>query len=496
MKVLSLLFCLSLLSGISGCMASAQSTERPVLKKPANADSMATIQTVYVIAREGTAIWEKPDSTSEPIDWSKFGKKLEVVKDLGKLLAIKRPHYVSSPAVYVLKAATGTELEIPLTKEDLHEVYTEYSNQEEGPEPYKNIVITLIPKAKFYEMKKTAVNHFTPDTSLGRKKNGEFSLKIGGKLKKFKDEPGKNENAYQGQFKGLNKYLVAFVWYEAEDIFFELIDKTTGKQTASFESFPFYSKDRKFIMCLEANLYRDFAEMYVYEATADTVKLYAQGEFKNWMPAESQDKFWGSDNCFYAAVLPSVAYWQPGDPARKNLPPDYNFRYIKIKIKGPTVIPPVIIPYYPDNKFGKYDKLTETLTYEQEIKRIDSLRNKIDSRLKSFTKTKHPKSTDTFCFWKGKELQAMQSFYQDDKTDNMVKWYFHEGKFLTMTQMVTYRDSGKYFTDDNYYSYNGRIFAWLKSGKWIHPNYLEFEKISSNLPEMADKLAEEAKETK
>lgn len=474
------------------CLVFSCNTETKSAKNSKPIELIKPDSIVYVISRDGASLLEIPDSTAKTIDEVKFGEKLEIVKDYGTWLAIKRPHFVGSPPVYILKKTTGNELQIPLTNEDLNEAYTEPGHNEDLPVPYKNIEISLVSNAKFYAMKKAAVSHFTADTQKVRKKNGEFGLKIGGTIRKFKDDPESHVYNYLGQFKGLNKYLVQFVWYEAEDSWYELIDKTTGRTNASFGAMPYFTKDRKLVMSLEGNIYDDFADMYVYRVTKDTIESYAQGSFKNWMPADSPDKFWGSDNCFYLPVLPSVVYYQPDTPERRMLPKNYNYRYIRIKIKGPTIIPPEVIPYYPDNSFNKYDILTETLTFEKQINRIDSIRKEIDKNFSSYTKSKLEKYNDTYCYWKGDELQLIESLFKDEKTDNTVRWYYHKGRFISMVQVVRYRDSGNYFADDKYYIYDGKMFAIFKFGKRVAPMWKDYEAVSSNIPETGQRFATEA----
>ena len=286
-------------------------------------------QRVFVIDVNGAEIKQHPDSTSETIGSYSFGDSFQPVKSQNGWLTVKRDTSLG----FVKRSAIGEETDIPLTNQDLAEVFYQGDDK---PEPYKNIELTLVTKKKFYEMKKTAINYFIADTNIIKKHNGLIKLPLRKGFETYRDKAHEYENNYEGQYPLLNKYLMSFSNYEAEDTNYEFIDKTTGKSSdASFEAIPNISIDKKKIMCIQANVYSNCADLVEYAFGKNgAIRLYAKGEFKNWMPAEDKAQFWGSDNCYYIAVLPSLVYYQHQYNHRNN--PGYNFRYVKIKIKGPS----------------------------------------------------------------------------------------------------------------------------------------------------------------
>jgi len=296
------------------------------------------LKQVYLINRDGAEIKQYPDSLSETISGAQFGEKLDVVKINKYWLAVAvnnkyRIGYVKKSAV------TSDETKIPLTNEDLKEIY---DDNNEGPEPHPNIELSLITKQQFYAMKKTAVNYFIADTNIIRKHKRTIKLPVKNGFKTLVDEPDYNKidsniNQYIGQYPTLNKYLIMNCDGEAEGCNYTFIDKTTGKSNVGgFDDFPYLSIDKKTIVSLQANDYHNYAELYVYKFVKHSWDTYVIGEYKNWMPVRTGEQFWGIDNCFYVPVLPSVAYY-PSYAEKKGA--NYNYRYIKIKIKGPTMAP-------------------------------------------------------------------------------------------------------------------------------------------------------------
>jgi len=295
-----------------------------------------TIEEVYLIDHDGIDIKKRPDSLSETVSSAAYGEKFNVVKTYKNWLLISVPNRHESG--YVKKSVVASENKIPLTKADLAEVY---NDGDEPLEPYPNIELNLISRQQFDRMKKTSINYFLADTNVIKKykKTIKLPIKKGFKILTDKLDYNKSDwniNEYIGQYLALNKYVVSNSDGEAEDFGYDFIDKTTGKMSqVSFNGFPFLSADKNSIMSLMANTYHNYAELDIFKFGRNgKIIWYANGEFKNWMPAPTDDQFWGTDNCFYSAIIPSLVYFATVD-AKK--PAGYNYRYIKIKIKGPSV---------------------------------------------------------------------------------------------------------------------------------------------------------------
>ena len=295
-----------------------------------------SLEEVYLIDHDGADIKKLPDSLAETISSAEYGQLLNVVKTYKNWLLVSVPN--SDASGYVRKNVVASENKIPLTKADLAEVYNDGN---EPIEPYPNIELNLISKQQFDLMKKTSINYFLADTNVIKKHKKTIKLPIKKGFKILTDKPDYNkidwnENEYTGQYPVINKYVVANSDGEAEDFGYHFIDKTTGKNSqVSFNGFPFLSADKNSIMSLMANTYHNYAELDLFRFGRNgKIIWYANGEFKNWMPAPTDDQFWGTDNCFYSAIIPSLVYFATVD-AKK--PAGYNYRYIKIKIKGPSV---------------------------------------------------------------------------------------------------------------------------------------------------------------
>lgn len=440
-----------------------------------------TMKRVFVIDTNGVGIKQHPDSTSETVGSYSFGDSFQVVQSQNGWLAIRK----DTTLRFVRQSATGDETDIPLTNQDLAEVFYEGDDK---PEPYKNIEITLVTKKKFYAMKKSSINYFINDTNIIKKHNGLIKLPLKKGFERYRDKAHEYENNYEGQYPLLNKYLMSFSNYEAEDTNYEFIDKTTGKSSdESFSEIPDISINKKKIMCIKANYYSNCAEFAEYILGKNgSIKVYSFGQFKNWMPAQSKGQFWGNDNCYYIQVIPSIIYnWHYNNLHSTTTPrPDYNLRYIKIKIKGPTIIPKIDTPYYRGNNFGEQYKLTSTLTYEAQIKKIDSARQEILTHLNNFTKIE---MTDVlegnrFAYWKDKELNLVKWVVNRNDSEIDHLYYYKNNEVICETDAAKTIKTGKITYDEKFYFFDGGLFAWLQFNKRIDPNSDQFEYVKANTP--------------
>jgi hypothetical protein len=108
-------------------------------------------------------------------------------------------------------------------------------------------------------------------------------------------------------------------------------------------------KSRKpgpYSMFLEEDVYSlgNPANLLIYKPGDSTRRgPYAWGTFKNWSPVCKHGNysdcagFWDNDT-FYAPVHPARVEWARGaGDLREKFDSTYNFRYIKIKVKGPGI---------------------------------------------------------------------------------------------------------------------------------------------------------------
>jgi hypothetical protein len=233
------------------------------------------------------------------------------------------------------------------------------SESTEEPTPFNSPLdsfqIVSISREEYQRMEKSAIKHFDIPEKYIWKKAEDFTIRIKNKETFFRGYPSDTvggeprrvgETTLMGYSKTLDSYLIEYVWYQAEDHSFGLINKSTGR-AMSFPSFPKFSPDKKVVMCLEHRPYgHDFGDLHFYKIINDTAKLFAVGE----LPVIPVDNvtfnyyygFWGNDNWFYQAVVPRNAFWQrelhkKGKFVREDIDPNYNFKYIKIRVKGSNI---------------------------------------------------------------------------------------------------------------------------------------------------------------
>ena len=193
----------------------------------------------------------------------------------------------------------------------------------------KYIKINEVSKAHFLAKKKTSVSYLTCDTLQFKKKKGILSLPTQKGIKKFVDkdpyDETKQEFTYLGQIKFLGVYVVGGLYWEELD--YKFISKKDGKELQSFIDFPYISQNKKFIVCVYGDPYSEEAQFQLLSIVNNQVKDVFYTSFKNWMPAAETSSFWGTDGCFYIAVLDKKeSYWDKNGNFRTD------YKYLKISI--------------------------------------------------------------------------------------------------------------------------------------------------------------------
>ncbi|AWH85781.1 hypothetical protein HYN59_11965 [Flavobacterium album] len=252
---------------------------------------------------------------------------------------------------YIQKKAVGTELDIPLDNADLNAPFREKQYGTENyisgencgeageftsdylfnPDDYPDVEVNLITEKEFNKMKKTSVEYFEINNAITKK---DSTITIAGK--EFRDGKGDggmpNTYIYAGEYKALHAYLLLYVCEACEEYTYFLIDKTTGEEIATFSNAPVFSANLDYVMDM-GQLYSDSPTIIHAYKWKEKGSHGTYKEFGNWSPMGKG--FWGSDNCFYTAVVPSItAESYRSDNARDIK--KYNYRYIKIKIKADT----------------------------------------------------------------------------------------------------------------------------------------------------------------
>ncbi len=138
-----------------------------------------------------------------------------------------------------------------------------------------------------------------------------------------------NTYEYVGEYPAYRAYLLRYICEACEEYSYSLVNKSNGKEIATFSAVPHFSKDGKLALTLD-QLFSDSPTALYCTRWKDKEPAYVFKEFGTWAPAG--EMFWSEDNCFYAEVVPRQ---QPTNP-ENNLNRRANPAYIRIKIKGAT----------------------------------------------------------------------------------------------------------------------------------------------------------------
>jgi hypothetical protein len=277
---------------------------------------------------------------------------LYVLGETDSLLTVTDNSSEKEQLFYVHKKAIGTEPDITLDNTDLNEPFREghYYQQKHfsgdncgeagelptadafNPEDYPDIEVNLITEKEFRKMKRTAVEHFEVNEAI---KKTDSTITIAGKG--FQDGRGEgnlpNTFYYEGEIKALNGYLLLYVCEACEEYEHILVDKGTGETIGSFANAPRFSADLNYVMDI-GQLFSDSPTIVRVNKWKDKEGHGSYKEFGNWSPVG--EGFWGSDNCFYTAVIPSITAENHNRDSEVRNAMKYNFRYVRVRIKADT----------------------------------------------------------------------------------------------------------------------------------------------------------------
>ncbi len=210
---------------------------------------------------------------------------------------------------------------IPLSLEELLLVSQLSINEEDKPVEGEIDVtnffsISEITKLDFDNGRVNAINYLVRDTAKIKKKKGVILLPCKNTVRKFVDyipKPTDYDESiqtfeYLGQIPFLNAYLILGIYWEWYE--YKLIDKTTGKEIATFNELPYISPDKKHILCISSNPYDMTADLSYYSITGMKIESIASMRFSNWMAADySAFMYWGNDGTFNVGVNSIANFW-------------------------------------------------------------------------------------------------------------------------------------------------------------------------------------------
>jgi hypothetical protein len=237
--------------------------------------------------------------------------------------------------VPLAESPAGTE-EVTVTPENVMKasLYLVGDEEKDDIDIYRNndsilashLHIEIIDKDLFDNKQTTAVNFWMEDAEGATKTDTVLIVKARDSILTFTDNPTDTEQhatySYEGQLPVINQYIVLATLYE--EYGYMLIDKTTGKNTATFSDLPIISPDKKFVVSVHSNIYAPMSgDINVNRFENGAIINLFTASFKNWMPQES---FYGSDGWLYISVNHPKQYWTVDGEVNEE------HQYIKLKI--------------------------------------------------------------------------------------------------------------------------------------------------------------------
>jgi hypothetical protein len=314
-------------------------------------DTLNILREVYIVDRDGAKIYSENEEGEAELSCIRFGEPVYVYSERDSLVGVA-PIGERDNIYYILKSATGSETDIPLTNDDLNKEFDEHEHAYDrikvyncnndisynieqiaaDTSRYPDVEVSLIALKEFKKMKKTAAKHLVFNNAVLKT---DSVISIG--TVKFEDGRGEgnmpNTYEYVGEYSFLDSYLLRYICEACEEYTYFLIDKKTGREISSFNDIPYFSPDKSLALTL-GQLFSDHPTLLYITKWKAQEPAYIHKEFGSWVPVG--EGFWGIDNCFYTAVIPFVTSDKYNNNYEQRLKEHYNFRYLKIKIKGPT----------------------------------------------------------------------------------------------------------------------------------------------------------------
>ncbi len=189
-----------------------------------------------------------------------------------------------------------------------------------------HIKVEFIDKTLFVSKQGTALNFWMEDAEGATKTDSVLTVKARDSILTFTDNPTDTEQhatySYEGQLPVINQYIVLATLYE--EYGYMLIDKTTGKNTATFSDLPLISPDKKFIVSVHSNIYAPMSgDINVNHFENGEIMHLFTASFNNWMPQES---FYGDDGFIYISVNHPKQYWSADGEVNTE------HQYLRIKV--------------------------------------------------------------------------------------------------------------------------------------------------------------------
>ena len=210
--------------------------------------------------------------------------------------------------------------------------YTRYNTSDADLECLtKYLDLKLISKSSFNAIQSIHKSHLTTNPLVIVRENEDktqnITLPIKDSVIVYNSKVGysNSTHGYYGDIEFLNQYLMHHVYPKAEDAFYAYVDRTTGKETASFSEFPHVSPDKKRIVSFVFDVYEEQFFIEIYKINKDNSIVLEQAfNFVHWLKTYQNNVKWIS-NTEFAIEIVNNEIWNGSEVKAP--------QYLKIKLK-------------------------------------------------------------------------------------------------------------------------------------------------------------------
>lgn len=259
----------------------------------------------------------------------------EIVK--GRWAIVKAKYGGSTLKRYVFEGFLGDIEDVKVFEDQICvgfklDEYTRYNTSEVDSECLtKYLDLKLISKSSFNAIQSIHKSHLIINSSVIVEENDDktqnIALPIQDSTIVYNSKVGysNSSHGYYGDVDFLNQYLMYHVYPKAEDAFYTFIDRSTGKETASFAEFPHITPDKKRIISFVFDVYDEQFFIEIYKINKDnSIVLEEAFNFVHWLKTYQNNVKWIS-NSEFAIEIVNQNIWNGSEVKSP--------QYLKIKLK-------------------------------------------------------------------------------------------------------------------------------------------------------------------
>ncbi|MEO1031097.1 MAG: hypothetical protein AAFX55_06815, partial [Bacteroidota bacterium] len=262
-----------------------------------------TIDHKYVTARNGLNIRDEAGNVSDKYDYGDIVKIIGYTKDSieirdnGKVMKdawaiIKWQQNGTTKKRYVFNGYLGEIKDIQVFKDQIcYGITLEHQRLYDIPDDtYPECLdayfgFKLISNNTFNSIVGVNTDFYKENKAVKITKNEDQTVNVSLPLKdstlvyNSKMDYKSSSHSFYGDIDFLNQYLMFHIYYEAEEAFYSLIDKTSGKETFMFSGFPNISPDKKRILSFHYDIYEDEFYLQVLRINTDKTISFENLEY-------------------------------------------------------------------------------------------------------------------------------------------------------------------------------------------------------------------------